>query len=68
MVHIFKGSRDHQGISLVQVVWVIIISVINWNLAVNISLHESVHGLFEVRGEDKEGLESKLLQYLYSLR
>ena len=63
MILLLNQQEVYMGISLVEVIWKIINTIINTYLRVAISLHDSQHG-FRQGGGGTATLESKLAQHL----
>ena len=63
-----KGGKYYRGFDLVEVLWKLVLDILNCRLTVSITFHDFLHGFREGRGTVTAILESKLLQQLESLR
>ena len=68
MVFIPKGGNDYCGTGLVDVLWKVVIVIINCRLSTTIYFHEVLHEFWEVRGMGTTSIEAKLLQQLTDMR
>ena len=62
MLLLLKGWGDYRVIRLVEVIWKMIINIINAHLRASISIHDALHGFRQVRGIITATLEDKLVQ------
>ena len=64
MVFIPKGRGEYRGIGLVEVVWKVCVTVVNFRLKKSVMLHDALHRFRSGRGRGAENLEAKLAQQL----
>ena len=65
---IHKGSNDHDGIGLMEVMWKVVAAILNRRLTASIKLHDFLHGFWAGCSTVTVTLEAKLLQQLSDLR
>ena len=63
-----KGKKDYRGISLVEVMWKVVVAILNRELTASITYHDALHSFRAGRGTGTATLESKILQQLAALR
>ena len=68
VVLIPKGKKDYRGIGLVEVMWKVVVAILNRRLAASIAFHDFLHGFWAGSSTSTATLESKLLQQLAALR
>ena len=68
MVLIPKGKKDCRGIGLVEVMWKVVVAILNSQLMEYITFHDFLHGFRSGRGTGTSTLEAKLLQQLATLK
>ena len=68
MVLIPKGKNYYRGIVLVEVMWKVVVAILNRRLTASITFHYFLHGFRAGRGTGTATLESKLLQQLVAFR
>ena len=62
------GKKDYRVIGLVEVMWKVVMAILNRQLAVSITFHDFLHGFRAGSGTCTTILETKLLQQLAALR
>ena len=68
VVLIPKGKKDYWGIGLVEVMWKVVVVILNRRFTASITYHDALHGFRAGRGTGTATLEAKLLQQLAPLR
>ena len=68
VVLIPKGEKDYRGIGLVEVMWKVVVAILNCRFTASITFHHALHGFRSGRGTGTATLEAKLLQQLAALR
>ena len=68
MVLITKGKKDYRGIGLVDVMWKVVVAILNRQFTASITYHDLLHGFRVGHGTGTATLKSKLLQQLAALR
>ena len=68
VVLIPKGKKDYQYIGLVEVIWKVVATILNFRLTASITFHDFLHGFRVGCGTDTATLEAKLLQKIVALR
>ena len=68
VVLIPKGKKDYRGIGLVEVMWKVVVAILNRRFTASITYHDFLNGFREGRGTVTATLEAKLLQQLAALR
>ena len=68
VVLIPKGEKDYRGIGLMEVMWKVVVEILNRRFAASITYHDALHGFRAGRGMGTATLEAKLLQELAALR
>ena len=68
VVLIPKGKKDYRGIGLVDVMWKVVVAIINRRFTSSITYHGALHGFRAGRGTGTATLEAQLLQQLAALR
>ena len=68
VVLIRKGEKDYQGIGLVEVMWKVVVAILNRRLTASITYHDFLHGFQGGCGTSTATLEAKILQQLVALR
>ena len=63
-----NGRLEARGIGLVEVMWKVVVAVLNLFFISSITYHNSLHGFRAGRGTGTATLEAKLLQQLVALR
>ena len=61
VVIIPKGKKDYQGIGLVEVMWNVVVAILNRRFTASITYHEFLHGFRAGHGTGTTTLEAKLL-------
>ena len=68
VVLITKGGGDYHGISLVEVVWKVVMVILNLRFTTYISFHDIIHGFRECQGTGTASLKAKLIHQLTATR
>ena len=68
VVLIPKGKGDYRGIGLMEVMWKVVVMILNRRLTSSITFHDVLHGFRAGRGTGTATLEAKLLQQLAAMR
>ena len=68
VVLIPKGKTDYRGIGLMEVMWNVVVAILNRRLTASITFHDFLHRFWAGCGTDTATLEAKLLQQLEALR
>ena len=68
MVLIPKEKKDYRVIGLVEVMWKVVMAILNRQLAVSITFHDFLHGFQLGRGTGTANLEANLIQQLAALK
>ena len=68
VVLITKGKKDHRGIGLVELMWKVVVAILNLRFTASITYHDFLHGFRVDRGKGTAILEANLLQQLAALR
>ena len=68
LVFIPKGNKDYPGIGLVEVVWKVVVAILNFRFTSSITYHDALHSFMEGRGTGTATLEAKLLQQLAAMK
>ena len=68
VVLIPKGDKDYRGIGLVEVMWKVVVAILNLRLTASITFHDFVHRFQVGFRTGTATLEAKLLQQLAALR
>ena len=68
VVLITKGQKDYREIGLVEVMWKVVVAILNRRLTTSITFHDFLHGFWAGRGTGTATLEAKTLQQLAALR
>ena len=68
VVLITKGKKDYRGFGLVEVMWKVVVEILNRRLTNSITYHDFLHGFRAGCGTGTATLEAKLLQHLSALR
>ena len=68
VVLIPKGKKDYWGIGLVEVMWNVVVAILNFRFTSSITYYDALQGFREGRGTGTATLEAKLLQQLVALR
>ena len=68
VVLIPKGKKDYRGIGLVEVMWKVVVAILNRGITASITFHIFIHGFWAGRGTGTANLEAKLLQQIATLR
>ena len=68
VVLIPKGKGDYRGIGLGEVMWKVVVAIINCHFTASITYHDFLHGFRAGRGTGTATLEAKLFQQLEALR
>ena len=63
-----KGKKDYRGISLVEVMWKVVVEILNLHFTASITYHDFFHGFRAVSVTGTATLEANLLQQLTALR
>ena len=58
----YMGKKDYRGIDIVEVIWKVVVAILNRRLTASIIFHDFLHGFREGRGTGTAALEAKLLQ------
>ena len=67
MILLPKGKGEYRGISLVEVIWKMISTIINIRLRMFILIHDSLHGSRQGRRADMVTVEDKLSQHPFGI-
>ena len=67
VVLIPKGNGDYCGIDLVEVVWKVVVTILNFRLSDSITYHEFLHGLWAGHSTGTATLKAKLMQQLAAM-
>ena len=67
VVLIPKGKGYYRGIGLVEVMWKVVVAILNRRITSSITYHNFLHGLRASRRTGTTTLEVKLLQQLEAL-
>ena len=67
VVLIPKGGGDYRGIGLVEVLWKVVVVILNSRFITSIAFHNVLHHFREVRFTGNASLEAKLLQQLAAM-
>ena len=57
-----KSNGDYRGISLLEISWKVIESIVNWRIADKMTFHNALNGFRSRRGTGTACIEAKLLQ------
>ena len=68
MLLIPKGRGDYHGIGLVEVVWKVVVVIINCRFITSITFHDVLHGCQVGCFTGTDSLKTKLLQKLAAMR
>ena len=68
VVLIPKGKGDYRGIGLVEVMWKVVVVILNRRLTSSITFHDVLHGFRAGHGTGTATLEAKLIQQLAAMR
>ena len=68
LVLIPKGKKGYRGIGLVEVMWKVVVTILNRRFAASITYHGVLYGFRAGRSTGTATLEAKLLQELAALR
>ena len=68
MVLIPKEKNYYRGIGFVEVMWKVVVEILNTWLTASITFHDFLHGFQGGRGTGTATLEAKLLHQLAALR
>ena len=68
VILISKGRIDYRGIGLVEVVWKVVVVILNCRLTASITYHIFLHGLWAGRGSGTTTFKAKLLHQLVAMR
>ena len=68
VVLIPKGGEYYRGIGLVEVLWKVVVVILNSRFITSIAFHNVLHGFRAGRSMGNASLEAKLLQQLTSMR
>ena len=68
VVLIPKGEKDYRVIGLVEVVWKVVVAILNRRFTSSITYHDAFHGFRAGRGTGTATLEANLLQQLAAMR
>ena len=68
VVLIPKGKGDYRGIGLVEVMWKVLVVILNCCFTYSITFHNVLHGFRSGRGTGTATLEAKLFQQLAAMR
>ena len=68
VVLIPKGKQEYRGIGIVEVMWKVVVEILNHRLTASITYHDFLHGFRAGCGTGTATLEAKLLQQLVALR
>ena len=63
-----RGGKDYHGIGLMEVMWKVVVDILNFRLTASITFHDFLHVFWVGRGTGTATLEAKLLQNLADLR
>ena len=67
MVPIPKGNEDFRGFGLVEVLWKVLLGVINWHIGEAVQFHDVMHSFQEGLGVGTASLEAKFSSSLRQL-
>ena len=68
MVLIPKGEKDYSGIGLVEVMWKVVVEILNRRLTAYITYHDFLHVFRAGRGTGTTTLKAKLIHKLAAVR
>ena len=68
LVMIPRGGRVYRGIGLVELLWELVMVILNRRLNASIAFHNVLHGFQAGRSMGNASLEAKLIQQLTSMR
>ena len=68
VVLIPKGKKDYQGIGLMEVMWKVVVAILNRCFTASITYHDALHGFRAGRSTGTATLEANLLHQLAALR
>ena len=68
LVLIPKGKKDYRGIGLVEVMWKVLVAILNRRFAASITYHDLLHGFRAGRRIGTTNVEAKLFQHIAALR
>ena len=68
VVLIPKRKKDYRGIGLVELMWKVVVAILNRRFTSSITYHNALHGFRACHGTGNFTLEAKLLQQLAALR
>ena len=68
VVLIPKGGKYYRCIGLVEVMWKVVVAILNFWITASITFHDFLHGFWAGRGTGTATLKAKLLQQLAALR
>ena len=63
-----NGKRYYHGLGLVEIMWKLVVAILNCRLTASITFHDFLHGFLAGRGTGIATLEAKLIQQLETLR
>ena len=63
-----KGGKYYHDIGLVEVMWKVVVEILNLRLTAYITFHNFLHGFWAGRGIGTVTLEDKLIQQLAAFR
>ena len=68
MVLIPKGNREFRGIGIVEVLWNVLLGVIDQQVEVAVQFHDVIHGFWAGRVTGTASLKAKLIQQMSEIR
>ena len=68
VVLIPKENGGFRGILLVEVLWKLLLGIVNWQIGVAVKFYDVLHGFREGLGTGTTSLEAKLIQQLMEIR
>ena len=68
MVLIPNGGGYYRVICLVEVVWKVVMVILNRHFTASIAFHNAFHGLRAVQGTDNASLEAEMLHQLTPMK
>ena len=64
----YQGKNDYRGIGLVEVMWKVVVAILNLRLTASITFHDFLHGFRAGCVTGNASLEDKLIHQLAALR
>ena len=63
-----EREKEYRGIGLVDVMWKVVVAILQCWLTTSITYHDALHGFQAGRGTGTATLEAKLLQQIAAMR